>query len=142
VDEGRANDVLPLELAKPVFREVPTSAYRCLSLLSPNKDGDDDFFSSDLPIETLKRSFGAFGRQTPLLILCSGADEHVPSFIDIPTLIEKWTGFVERNGGVVDREHSGVIKGAHHNLDGDDDAVVSDLCQRVGGFLGNISHSL
>jgi pimeloyl-ACP methyl ester carboxylesterase len=141
VQDGRSDDVLPLALGKSLFGKAPISAYRWLSLLSPKKDGDDDYFSSDLTHERLKNTFGSFPKRTPLLILCSGADEHVPSHIDVSALIQKWTDIVETGGGVVDSENGGIVPGAFHNLMRNDEQVVNDLCQRVGKFLsGVVSH--
>jgi hypothetical protein len=138
IREGRGDDVLPLALGQYYFGKTPISAYRWLSLLSPNKDGDDDYFSSDLPDERLKLTFGTFPRQTPLLILCSGADEYVPAHVDVPAIIRRWSDIVQEGGGVVDSENSGIIKGAFHNFMGNDEQVVEGLCQRVGKFLSGI----
>jgi alpha-beta hydrolase superfamily lysophospholipase len=136
VRDGRGDHVLPATLATGIFGNTPVSAYRMLSLLSPNKDGDDDYFSSDLPDSAFEQTFGKFTK-TPLLILCSGRDEHVPPHVDVHGLIQKWSAIVERCGGHVDRDNGGIIAEATHNL-GDDAEVVSQVCQRVRGFLGKI----
>jgi pimeloyl-ACP methyl ester carboxylesterase len=138
VAQGRGDDVLPLSIGTTPFGRTALSAYRWLSLVSPNRDGDDDYFSSDLPEHGLQKSFGSFKAQTPLLILCSGADEHVPKHIDVSALIKRWTRIVELGGGLVDVENTGIIDGAHHNFEMDDIKVFDDLCQRVNGFLENI----
>jgi alpha-beta hydrolase superfamily lysophospholipase len=139
MDNNRGENVLPLSLGRTVFGRTPISAYRWLSLLSPNKDGDDDYFSSDLSDEKLRQTFGRFNKQTPLLILCSGADEYVPSHIDVSDLIKRWTLMVESGGGIVDVENSGIVEGAHHNLERDHESVLSDLFNRVNRFLDKIS---
>jgi pimeloyl-ACP methyl ester carboxylesterase len=140
VDDGKRNELLPFSVTEPFFRGVPVTAYRCLSLLSPNKDGDDDYFSSDFDEAHLKHTFGAFTAKTPLLLLWSGSDEHVPAHIDVPGLLKRWTGVVESAGGVVNG-NSGIVKGAHHNLNEDSEEIVSDLCMRVHNFAQAVSSS-
>lgn len=135
VKAGRRDDVLPFAISTPMFGSVATSAYRALSLISPNLDGDDDFFSSDLPDETLEKSFGRIPRKTPLLILFSGNDEHVPKSVNVPQMLARWAKFVKQGGGIVDEVHGGIVAGASHNLNDDADGVVQNLCSRVNGFL-------
>jgi pimeloyl-ACP methyl ester carboxylesterase len=137
VDSGRSNDVLPASIIGKDFIQTATTAYRFLSLLSPDMDGDDDYFSSDLPDAKLRRTFGAF-KDTRLLILYSGADEHVPAFINKKALVEKWSKFVKEGGGIVDEENGGIVENAHHNLNEDNEEVVQDLVRRVSGFVGKI----
>jgi pimeloyl-ACP methyl ester carboxylesterase len=136
VRNGQPEQVLPRDLGCGIFGKTPVTAYRWLSLLSPQKDGDDDYFSSDLPDAVLETTFGKFN--IPLLILCSGRDEYVPPHVELPGLLEKWSAMVEKGGGRVDRENGGIIEGATHNLEQNTDEVVLDLCQRVQGFLGKI----
>lgn len=138
IDEGREDDVLPSSSKGNIFGG-PVTAKRWLSLASPDKNGDDDYFSSDLELDQLRRTFGAMKRETPLMFLYSGADEHVPSFVDKETLLAKWTAIIKDGGGVVDEKHGGVLPGAHHNLNGDPKEVVDDLVQRVDGFLNNVA---
>ncbi|KAF2670602.1 DUF1749-domain-containing protein [Microthyrium microscopicum] len=138
VKEGRGDDVIPMALGSSIFGRTPVSAYRWLSLLSPDHDGDDDFFSSDLSDEQLRATFGRFPRRTPLLVLCSGSDQHVPKFVDVPKLVGRWTACVKSGGGVVDEENSGLVEGATHNLDGDDKVVVERLCRKVVSFLTKV----
>lgn len=136
-DSDRGNDVLPENVDDKYFGKASTvTAYRWQSILSPG--GDDDYFSSDLSDEKLKTTFGAIKKESPLLILYSGADENAPPSVDLKSLIEKWMGFVTRGGGLVDAEYGGVVQGASHNLDSDDDNVLYDLCKRVCGFLSKI----
>jgi hypothetical protein len=139
-DSGRSEDVLPFEIAKPMFGSVPTSAYRALSLISPDMDGDDDYFSSDLPDEKLAKTFGKFPRQTPLMFLFSGKDEHVSKNVDVPNMLQRWIKFVRDGGGIVDEVNGGIVNGATHNLNDDDKAIVDDLCSRVTGFLKKIAN--
>ncbi|KAK4690232.1 hypothetical protein P7C71_g6507, partial [Lecanoromycetidae sp. Uapishka_2] len=61
VDEGRGSDILPATATVSMFMSAPVSANRWLSLASPDHAGEDDYFSSDLPDETLERTFGFIG---------------------------------------------------------------------------------
>jgi len=134
VAEGRADEVLPLGMGAGEFGRTPVSAYRWLSLLERN--GNDDYFSSDLGEEELARRFGAV-RDVAVLVLMSGRDEHVPGEVDVGRLLGRWKEAVEKGGGRVDAENGGVVDGARHNLEGDDEAVVEELCRRVVRFLHN-----
>ena len=128
VKEGRADDALPGSVSGKYLGRLPISAYRWLSLLKEN--GDDDYFSSDLSDERLRSTFGAFPSHTPLLILCSGADEHVPKSVDAQALVKRWSDVVQASNGTLSRA-SGIVPGAHHNLDQDGDDVVQELVKRV-----------
>lgn len=134
IDAGDGDQILPVK----VF-PCPVSAKRWLSLASPNHDGDDDYFSSDLADERLIRSFGALPTKSPLCILYSGADEYVPPRIDKEALVKRWIEIVKKGEGVVDEENSGVIEGASHNLEKDPEDVVQGLVKRVLGFLNGLS---
>jgi pimeloyl-ACP methyl ester carboxylesterase len=137
LSNGQGSQVLPTNLSGRLFGSTPMSAYRALSLLSPNKDGDEDFFSSDLSDSDFEKTFGKF-TSTPLLILCSGNDEHVPPHVDVQGLIQRWSAIVEKCGGWVDRENGGIVERASHNLADDHEGVILELCRRVRGFLGVI----
>lgn len=141
VKNGQGDQLLPAIISNRLFGNTPVSAYRALSLLSPNKDGDDDYFSSDLPDTVFQKTFGKF-TNIPLLILCSGNDEHVPPHVDVPGLVRKWSDIVEKSGGIVDRVHGGIIKGASHNLEDDHPDIVHDLCQRVYDFVVQLDSSV
>jgi hypothetical protein len=137
MDAGLARDIMPSKATR-MFGPSPVSARRFLSLASPNHDGDDDYFSSDLADERLVKTFGKVPARTPLCFIFSGNDEHVPKTTDVSALLQKWTGFVKRGGGKVDEENSGIVENASHNLQGSSAEVVSELVKRVLGFL-NIS---
>lgn len=134
VASGRAQDVLPNSKVTTGLFGCSMTAYRFLSLASPDKDGDDDYFSSDLVDERLVGSFGSIGKDTPIMFLFSGSDQHVPESVDKQALVERWTEHVKTGGGVVDEVHGGVVPGAHHNLEGDPENVREDLLRRVLGF--------
>lgn len=134
VDAGNGDQILPVK-AFP----CPVTAKRWLSLASPNHDGDDDYFSSDLTDEKLMRNFGALPAKSPLCILYSGADEYVPPSIDKEALVKRWIGIIKRGEGIVDEANSGVMEGASHNLEKDSEDVVQRLVKRVLGFLNGLS---
>lgn len=134
VAEGRGEDVLPLSVTGDVFG-APASARRWLSLASPDMEGEDDFFSSDLPEEKLEGTFGRVGRETPLLLLYSGSDQYVPAHVDKGGLVRKWTEIVKEGRGAVDGVNGGVVRGASHGYEGDKEEVVMDMVDRVTGYL-------
>lgn len=139
ITSGRSEDIIPaFREGIKVYGRAPVTAYRWNSFLSADGPGagDDDYFSSDISDERLKETFGKLG--VPLMVLFSGDDEHCPKFVHKEMLVEMWTRVIKDSGGIVDDENGGIIRGATHNLEGDDEDVVRDLCQRVYGFLGRI----
>ena len=134
---GNAEEMMPSRLVKKAL-PCPVTARRWLSLASPNHDGDDDYFSSDLTDEQLLKTFGKLPKRSPLCILISGEDEYMPKTIDKNELLERWVGIVKRGDGRVDEENSGVMEGASHNLAGNSDDVVGGLVKRVLGFLSGL----
>ncbi|PMD63513.1 DUF1749-domain-containing protein [Hyaloscypha bicolor E] len=134
VDEGNGEEILPKKETGNVF-PAPCTAKRWLSLASPNHDGDDDFFSSDLSDEQLGKTFGRLKKRSPLCVLISDKDEHVPKSVNKKGLFERWMGIVKRGEGIVDEVHSGVVHGASHNLGKDGEEIVGELVRRVLGFL-------
>jgi alpha-beta hydrolase superfamily lysophospholipase len=131
IQDGRAQDALPASVSGTYLGRLPISAYRWQSLLK--KAGDDDYFSSDLSENELKKTFGAFPSHTSLLILFSGADEHVPKSVDVEALMERWGQVVQSTGGLLSSA-SGILSHAHHNLEQDSEEVVQDLVRRVVAF--------
>ena len=52
--------------------------------------GADDYFSSDLADDEMRKRFSAFGaRGVGCLVAYSGADEYAPKSVDKPKLVEK-----------------------------------------------------
>jgi hypothetical protein len=138
IEAGNGEDILPSKLTKNIG-PAPVSARRWLSLASPNHDGDDDYFSSDLTDEQLLKSFGALPAGVPLCILFSGSDEYVLKTIDKEALLQRWIGIAKQGKGLVDEVNSGVMEGATHNLAGDKGEVVEGLVKRVLGFVNGLS---
>lgn len=138
VDAGQAEEIMSSIYTKAVYQTTPVTARRFLSMASPNHDGDDDYFSTDLSDAQLEKSFGNLPEGSPLCILYSGEDEYAVVGVDKKALVEKWIGFVKRGGGRVDEVHSGVVEGATHNLNGCSEEVVRDLVGRVIGFVEGV----
>ncbi|RDL42150.1 uncharacterized protein BP5553_02129 [Venustampulla echinocandica] len=135
IESGNGEAILPACFSPS---PAPVTARRWLSLASPNHDGDDDYFSSDLTDEQLMKTFGSLPRSSPLCILYSGSDEYVAETIDKEALVERWIDIVNRGNGKVDELNSAVIKGANHNVSGNAESL-EDLVERVVGFLGGIA---
>lgn len=106
VDTGKSKMVLGPAFAKVMFN-TPITAYRWCSLMLPG--GDDDYFSSDLPDETLQKTFGQI--QKPFLILDNENDEFVPEDVDKRALRERWRTFSNVKYW---SKNSGSVKGASH----------------------------
>jgi pimeloyl-ACP methyl ester carboxylesterase len=136
-EDGREKDCLPNRLTGPVFGRLAITARRWIDISSPGPDhsGADDFFSSDLPVERLRGTFGRLNPSTPLLVLYSGDDESVPQSVDKQKLMQTWRDVVK--DGVMDEE-SGILMGASHNLNGSDETVVQELIRRVVAFLSRL----
>lgn len=137
VASGNGEEIMPSRETAGFF-PAPVCARRWLSLASPNHDGDDDYFSSDLTDEQLMKTFGSLPAHSPLCILYSGSDEYVPASIDKNQLVQRWISIAKRGKGTVDEQNSGVMDGASHNLDGNAPEVVNGLVKRVLGFLGTL----
>jgi pimeloyl-ACP methyl ester carboxylesterase len=138
--EGHDKDAMPNKMTSPVFGNMAISARRWIDVASPAPDhsGADDYFSSDLPDDRLKSTFGKLPASTPLLILYSGDEESVPASLDKVALVSRWADITEKGGGQVDRRNGSIVLGATHNLNGCPENVVNDLVQRVVGFLGRL----
>lgn len=134
IDGGRGEEYLASNWSTEIYGTIaPLTARRFLSLMSPNHDGDDDYFSSDLSDDQLTRTFGSLPKGSPLCILLSGADEYMPASINKKGLIERWINVGKQGTASVDEIHSGIVDDATHNLKENDD-VVKDLAERVIGF--------
>jgi pimeloyl-ACP methyl ester carboxylesterase len=135
---------LPRSLTSKLgFMHAFLSASRFLSLASPNSPDQpsmDDLFSSDIPDHFLSSTFGMVGKRgrlnkvtggsfPVLMVLISGADEHVPSSIDKEALLARWKTALE-NGGATLAPSSGVLAGAKHNGEsvGEERTDLVDRC--------------
>ncbi|KAG6000047.1 hypothetical protein E4U43_001726 [Claviceps pusilla] len=77
IAQGRAHDCLPRDKV-PQDLGAPITAYRFRSLVA--KNGDDDYFSSDLDDDTVRKYWRRFNK--PVLALHSANEEHVPHFVN------------------------------------------------------------
>jgi hypothetical protein len=71
--------------------------------------GDDDYFSSDLPKEAMRNTFGRVDK--PILIVPCAQDELVPPVINREQLLARW---IESCPLGMASEFSGLIPGADH----------------------------
>lgn len=113
--------------------ESPCTAYRAHSLLAVG--GDDDYFSTDLPEERLRGTFGKVPKGTKMMFLWGSKDPYVPEGVDKEETLGMWARYVKEGGGEVDEVNGGVVQGATHNLNRDDVEVVQDLVGRVVRFV-------
>ncbi|KAF2278646.1 DUF1749-domain-containing protein [Westerdykella ornata] len=140
--DGRGNECMSREghfiLADEDENQI--TAYRTYSLLQPG--GDDDYFSSDLSDEVLGLTFGALPRRAGrVMFLLGSRDPYVPSWVDREGLLRRWTEVVRGAGGDVDTVNGGVVPGAAHNLNDDEEVVRRDLVQRVVRFVEGLGES-
>lgn len=140
IREGQDKDAMPNKWTKPIFGRLAVTAKRWVDVSSPGPDhsGADDYFSSDLPPERFKATFGKLPASSPLLILYSGSDESVPSKVDKQKLVQTWIDIVKASGGSVDDKNGGVVAGASHNYNGNPEEVVQDMVKRVLGFISKL----
>lgn len=138
------HSILPPQLVKMVglADDVPVSARRFLSLVSPDSPGkpsEDDLFSSDLGDERLRETFGAVaGRgllRSSLLVLYSGSDDFAPGWVDKEKLMGRWKEACNAGGRKVWNDNSGIIPGASHNVK---DEGQEDLVARVTRYLNEV----
>lgn len=138
VETEGARAILPFEHTASLFGSTPVSAQRWLSLASPEKNGDDDFFSSDLAEERLQRTFGSLPGDTAVCFIMGSQDEYVPDFVVPAALLRRWCRCIKNGNGLVDEEISGVVEGASHNYDGIDEHVLGRMFGLVRRFLEKI----
>ena len=138
---GRAHDHVPEAATKHLFAANP-SAERWISLAS--REGEDDYFSSDLPEARLERVWGERGiasRGLKVMVLLGEKDEGMPAWLNKTKLLSSWETQVKGANGVWD-DRSGVVPGATHNLNKSDETVVKDLCGRVLGLVHSVDPEL
>lgn len=137
VAADRGEEMMPADATQGVFGPA-CSARRWLSLASPDHDGEDDYFSSDLTDEQLARTFGSVPPASPLCVLYSGSDQFVPAFVDKKALVARWIAAAKAGSGSVDEEFSAVVPGATHAYDEAPPESLQELVTRVVGFLDKI----
>lgn len=134
VESGDGDVILPKKGSRVLeMFESPCTAYRADSLFSFG--GDDDYFSTDLPEEKLRGTFGKVPRGTKMMFLWGSKDPYIPADVDQEGTLKMWARYVKEGGGAVDEVNGGVVQGATHNLNRDDVEVVQDLVGRVVRFV-------
>lgn len=115
----------------------PHDLFHSLQLLIPcpsflfNNRGDDDFFSSDLPDDQLKTTFGRIDR--PIMFLPCENDELVPPSVDRPAILGRWIRSCP--SGLVS-PLSGFVPGANHIVSSPD--AWAWVAERVVRFLESL----
>ncbi|GAB7359508.1 hypothetical protein MBLNU230_g6153t1 [Neophaeotheca triangularis] len=139
-EEGRETDAMPARMVKGTFGRIAITAKRWIDIASPapERKGADDYFSSDLSDDRLRKTFGKVPGRSPLLILYSGSEENVPAGVDKEAMVKRWMMHVREGGGVADETDGGVVPGATHNLNGNPEGVVQDLVSRVAAFIHRV----
>ncbi|KAF2746212.1 DUF1749-domain-containing protein [Sporormia fimetaria CBS 119925] len=135
VEAGKGDDCMARENHIMISEtDPPITAYRTWSLLYPG--ADDDYFSSDTDRREVEAVFGRLGRRAKRVAFLLGEkDPYVPESVDRSALVRMWTEGTEQGGGDVDRVNGGIVKGAEHNLNGQEEWIVLDLVGRVVRFL-------
>lgn len=143
--------LLPISLTSQ-FGYPSNTAIGCrrfLSLISPDSPAspsEDDVFSSDLSDEQLATTFGMVKKRgllrSKLMVLISGADQAIPSWVDKNKLLSRWKDATD-NGDetkIWDVGRSGLIPDASHALSNDDQAEPRKfLTNKVLGYLQELS---
>ena len=149
-DDNSMNVLLPLSLTSRLGFPADTaiSCRRFLSLVSPDspeQPSEDDLFSSDLTDDRLHETFGMIASRgllrSKLLVLYSGRDQYVPEWVDKASLLQRWKNVTGNNSKeqIWDAKYSGVIPGASHSLNGDEEEEPRrDLVARVIAYLKNM----
>lgn len=128
IDNGKQKDAVPKSKLPPNFIfPCPFSAYRLYSLTAVG--GDDDYFSSDLPDDTVRSIWQRVKK--PILIVPSGKDEYVPASVDFAKLLAKWKSVCP-----VASDLSALIPEANHTVD--PPSSQEWLAERVTRFLGGL----
>lgn len=138
--------LLPLSMTSYIYPSIyPVSCRRFLSLVSPDSPhlpGEDDLFSADLSDEHLATTFGMIKQRGllkhKLMVLISGADQAIPSWVDKDRNLKRWQKATDHDGvdQIWDTDHSAIIPNASHALSNDDQAEPRKfLVGKVMGYL-------
>lgn len=119
IDEGNPKELMPYKYVGDIF-DTPINAYRWYALYTQR--GDDDFFSTYLLDEELRKTFGVMDK--PLLVLFSGSDEYVPESIDKDKLMKR---FKNATTPGMWSEYSTIVKGGAHALGEGSEPGAMDL---------------
>ena len=122
LDQQKGDEMMP----RSAFW-APITAKRFLSLFA--KDGDDDFFSSDLTDKELIDRLGHVGSRSGLQLLSaySSKDEYVPSSVDKDLLLKRLVSAMNNNNDETKVAEGLMLETGNHNLsegDGDKERFV------------------
>ena len=140
----KSTDLVPIDMTiRMGFQpDTPFNSYRFLSIASPGSPqnpSDDDMFSSDLPDEVLKDTFGRVGEmgflKGQLLVLYSECDEYVPDWVDKRALMQLWERATNNGKPRLWDQESGLIPRAVHNVQ---EYGQDWLIGRVHGYLRQV----
>ncbi|KAF9923051.1 hypothetical protein FBU30_006840 [Linnemannia zychae] len=130
----RAKEMISAGLGQELmFREVdvaPVTAYRFNSLASIG--GDDDMFSSDIPVESMQARFGQI--KTPMIMVHSGKDEYIPAHVNKERLIHNLHKASSSSMGAV------VLPNADHAISDKDSQTT--FCETVVQFIQKVLFNL
>lgn len=137
VAEGMVGGGLGEELMPRAAGPGPTTAIRYLALTA--RLGEDDYFSSDLTLEEQRERVGSIVQ--PLLVVCSGSDEYVPSHVDQTSnggrLLAAWGRTLDAGGDEGGPRGSMVVlEGADHALSQEQHQVA--FVDHVAAFLHTV----
>lgn len=128
---------------------APITASRYLSLFG--KDGDDDFFSSDLTDEQLQDRLGhvgSAGRETGLRLLAafSKMDEYVPENVERDVLLKRLVSAMngEQSTGQEAVARGLMLASGNHNLskgEGDKEEFVDAIGKLMELAISDVEHS-
>lgn len=128
---------------------APITASRYLSLFG--KDGDDDFFSSDLTDEQLQDRLGhvgSAGRETGLRLLAafSKMDEYVPENVERDVLLKRLVSAMngEQSNGQEAVARGLMLASGNHNLskgEGDKEEFVDAIGKLMELAISDVEHS-
>ncbi|KAG0261446.1 hypothetical protein BG011_001037 [Mortierella polycephala] len=121
INEGKGQELMVREVDV-----APVTAYRFKSLASAG--GDDDMFSSDIPVETMRALFSQV--KVPLMMVHSGRDEYIPAHVDKKLLVSKFDAACPTSLG------SAVLPAADHAIS--DLPSQAKLCEVVLHFMQRV----
>lgn len=124
---GKPDEPMPLQYEDAIYAS-PLTAYRYYSLSTYG--GDDDFFSVNTSSAVRATTFGRIN--IPTLILWSGVDEYVPTYVccNGSKVVEAFDRALPPKSR---SKWSGVVPEALHAVP--DEPGRSDLIRRIKGFL-------
>lgn len=129
IDGGRSHYRMPTPSLPASFHKTPICAARWYALGAV--DGEDNYFSHDLPHDVISKYWQRFEKS--LLILHSEKDEFVPASIDKEALVQSWKTLC-RPG--IASDLSGTIPGANHRVE--EPEAEEWLTRKVIKFLESI----